>query len=540
MRIPRRLPAALALAASAALILSSCAAQEQSAPAATSDGSPVDGGELVVAIGNDPVSLNPSGTGSGNDTWNVNRQIVDSLLYQNPETQALEPWLAESYEVSDDATTFTFHLRDDVTFSDGTPLTAEVVRGTFDDIVAAGAASQNGASLLVGYEETVVVDEHTAEVRFAKPNAAFPNSVASVTLGIVGAATFDTAYEERADGSAVVGSGPFVVDHYTKDVETVLTARDDYAWAPEAFGNDGAPHLDEVTFQVVPEPSVRTGGLVSGQFDAVTGVQPSDQSQVQDAGLTLVDRVNPGLSFGLSVNVARPAVSDVAVREAIAAAIDPQVVVDTALNELYSVADSSLSSTTPAYASQAERFAYDPEHAAALLDEAGWEEGSDGVREKDGEPLEILLLWSTNNSTNQTVVELVQQQLAQVGIGVELVSGTVPEVVERQASGDFDLSWGNLSRADGDVLRTTFSSATTRLGIDDPELDALLQEQLAVTGDERDAVLADVQERIASQYYQIPVHELTSVIGTQLAVHGLQFGADSRLDSLAGTWKDAE
>lgn len=535
-----RITLVAALAVTTGLVLSACAG---AAPAGTSDpdtaATPVDGGDLTFAIANDPISLNPSGIGSGNDTWYVTRQLVDSLLYQNPDTGELEPWLATSYTANDDATAFTFELRDDVTFSDGTPFTAANVKATFDDIIAAGALSQSVSSF-VGYQETKVIDDDTVEVDFSTPNAAFPNSTAAVGLGIVGDATLAVPFADRADGKAVVGTGPFTLDTYTKDVETVLAARDDYAWAPEALGNDGRAHLDTVTFQIVPEASVRTGSLTSDQVDVIGGVQPNDVQTLDDAGYPLVSRGNPGISFGLSFNLARPAVADIAVREAISAAIDPKVVRDTALNDLFNVATSALAKNTPSWADESEHFSYDPDRAADLLDDAGWTEGADGIRTKDGQPLTLHLAWITNFGPNQTSLELIQQQLKAVGVDVVLEGSTVPEFLEKQASGDFDIVWGNLSRADGDVLRTQYSAATTKLNIDDPELEALLQGQLAA-GDKaaRDKILAEAQARIASQYYQIPVHELTSILSTQSTVHGVTFGADSRLDSLVGVWKDA-
>ena len=141
MRIRTIVSAAVVL--TTAIVLTSCATgTPQGSPSTDAESGPVDGGDLVFAIANDPISLNPSGTGSGNDTWYVTRQIVDSLLYQDPETSELEPWLAESYTANADATVFTFELRDDVTFSDGTAFTAESVKATFDDIIAAGALSQ--------------------------------------------------------------------------------------------------------------------------------------------------------------------------------------------------------------------------------------------------------------------------------------------------------------------------------------------------------------------------------------------------------------
>ncbi|SFR69489.1 peptide/nickel transport system substrate-binding protein [Agromyces sp. CF514] len=529
-----------AIATSTIFALAGCA-DAQSAGSGETTATVVDGGSLAFAIGNDPISLNPSGTGSGNDTLYVTRQLVDSLLYQNPETGRLEPWLATEWSSNDDATVFTFTLRDDVTFSDGTPLTAADVKGTFDDIIAAGAASQASA-LLIGYDETVAVDEHTVEVHFSTPNAAFPNSTATVALGIVGASTLETPYDERADGKAVVGTGAFTLGEYTKDVETVLERRDDYAWAPEALGNDGAAHLDEVVFQVVPEASVRTGSLTSEQVDVVGGVQPNDVQTIEDAGFPLVYRGNPGATFGVYFNESRPAVADLDVRKAIAAAIDPEVVRDTALNDLFAVATSSLAQTTPGFADEGDAFEYDPEAAADLLDEAGWTEGADGIRTKDGEPLSLKLAWITNFGPNQTSLELIQQQLKEVGVEVELVGGSVPEFLKVQESGDFDLSWQNLSRADGDVLRTTYSiAASNRLHLDDPELESLLQEQAALADpDARDDVLAEAQARIAEQVHQVPVHELTSILGTLPTVHGVSLGADSRLDSLVGAWEEAE
>jgi peptide/nickel transport system substrate-binding protein len=534
-----RRSAVLGAALVVALSLTACAATPASTGAATS--APVDGGDLTFAIANDPISLNPSGIGSGNDTLYVTRQLVDSLLYQNPDTSELEPWLAESYTANDDATAFTFVLRDDVTFSDGTPLTANDVKATFDDIIAAGALSQ-AVTLFVGYKETKVIDEHTVEVDFSTPNAAFPNSVASVSLGIVGASTLAVPFADRATGDSIVGTGPFTLETYTKDTSTVLTKRDDYAWSPASRENQGAAHLDSVTFQVVPEASVRTGSLTSDQVDVIGGVQPIDVDTLTASDLPIVSRGNPGVSFGVYFNVARPLVSDIAVREALSYATDATEIRDTSLNDLFTVGTSILAKTTPSYADESANFTFDAKNAASLLDDAGWKKGSDGIREKDGQRLSLVVAWISNFGPNQTSLEVLQQQYKDVGVELTLEGGDVPKFLELQKSGAFDISWQNLSRADGDVLRTTFSTASSNyFHLDDPTLEALLQQQLA-TGDPdaRNAVLADAQERIASQYYQIPVHELTSIIGTQNTVTGVELGADSRLDSLVDAAKTAE
>lgn len=518
------------------MVLTGCAGGgAQSATAPT--GEPVSGGELTIALETDPINLNPSANGAGNSTWYVTRQLVDSLVYMNPDTTELEPWLAESWEVNANATEFTFHLRSDVTFSDGSPLTANDVKATFDDIVAAGASSY-ASPFLTGYQSTNVVDEHTAQVVFSSSNSAFLPMTASVGLGIVAPSTLAVPFEQRSDGTAVVGTGPFTLESYTNNVSTKLAKRADYAWAPAALGNAGAAYLDSVNFQVVPEASNRTGNLASGQVDVSGGIQPIDIATLESQGLQVVSRANPGLSFGVLFNQASVKVSDLAVREAIAHAINAQEIRDTSLNDHFAVATSALSSTTPGFADQSQYFTFDAAAAAAALDAAGWVAGADGIREKGGERLHLTLAWITNFGPNQTSLEVLQQQLRAVGVEIELVGGNVPEYLERLKSDNFDLAWANYSMADGDALRQQLTSAGANYyNVNDPALEALFAESLAASDREsRNAVFAKIQEHIASNYYQIPVHELTSVFGASTKVGGLRFGADSRLDTLTSVW----
>jgi peptide/nickel transport system substrate-binding protein len=536
-RTPFRLVAAIAAGTAAALVTAACSSGGTASTSSSSK--PVDGGSLTYAIANDPITLNPTGTGAGNDTLAITRQLVDSLLWQDPSDGSLKPWLATKYSTNADATAFTFDLRSGVTFSDGTAFDATAVKDTFDDIASAGASS-TAAAYFSGYTGTKVVDDDTVEVEFSTPNAAFPNATASVALGIVAPKTTETPFEDRADGKAVIGTGPFTLQSYTKNTSTVLTKRKDYDWGPAARSNAGAAHLSEVTFQVVPEASVRTGSLQSGQLDAISSVQPSDVDTLQ-AQYDLVTRANPGQVFGLTFNQKRPIVSDLVVRKAIAQAVDPKAVRDTALNDLFEVADSVLGSTTPGYADTSSTISYDPAAAKKALDAAGWEKGSDGIRAKDGQKLQLKLVWITNFGPNQTSLELIQQELGKVGVGVTLESGTVPQYLANLTSGDWDLSWDNSSRADGDVLRSKFSSSGAQsIGASDTTLDALFTKELSQSSaSDRSATFGEIQQRIASQVDFVPVHELTSIIAPAPTVHGIVFGADTRLDQLTGAWKDA-
>jgi peptide/nickel transport system substrate-binding protein len=562
--IRRRVASIGALALTGALVLAACGSSDDDDSAATTaaardtaaattaaagsdgttaapttagddEGAAQEGGTLTFALGNDPLSFNPQGGGGGNDTWYVQRQLFDSLVDQDPETGEIIPWLAESWEVDDTATSFTFHLRDDVTFSDGTPFTADVVKANFDDIIANGAKANAALPSFGGYESTTVVDPQTVTVAFSTPNAPFLQAASQVGLSFVAPSTLAVPFEERA--TSAIGTGPYTLESYTKDSEVVLAKRPGYAWGSEARENTGEAHLDQVVFKIIPEASVRTGALQSEQVDVIGGVPPQDIASIRDGGFTIVERANPGVVFGLSVIVDKAPLDDPALRSALALAIDATTVRDAALSDEFAVATSALAATTPSWVDLGDLITSDPDAAAAALDELGWTVGDDGVRAKDGERLSLSLGWITNFGPNQTALELIQAQLAAVGVEATLEGGPAPDYLQGLTDGTYDLAWGNLSRADGDVLRTNYGAATTRYGVDDPDLEALFATELS-TSDQaaRDEALAEAQRLLIERAYLIPVFELTSVLGTIEDVHGVELGADSRLTPLTDAW----
>jgi len=517
--------------------LASCAADGGGAPGptgtGTATGDPVVGGELAFAIANDPASLNPQGGGSGNDARYVTRQLVDSLLSQDPETGELGPWLAESWTVSDDATAFTFTLREGVTFSDGTPLTSHVVLDTFDDVLVQGAQANYAAEHLAGYLGGEAQDDRTFTVRFDTPSIPFLQALTEPILGPLAPATLAQPWDQRVLG--VVGTGPFVLESWTKDTSVVLTRREGYAWGPP-FADHGEAYLDRVTFQIIPEASVRTGAITSDQVDVIGGVPPQDQETLAASGFTIVERPNPGVVFGITTYPGRPALADLDVRRALALALDRTLVRDATLNESYAVATNVLSSTTPGWSDQSEHLRHDPQEAAALLDGAGWRLGDDGVRVKDGERLHLVLYWVDNFVANQSSVELIQAQAREVGIEIELVTGDFGQRQTLLDNGEIDLTWANLSRADADILRTQFAYGDDDVNLPaDAELNELLERQRGLTGEERQAVVDEAVVRILEEVLYIPVWELTTVLALPPGVQGLALAADSRLQTLVGT-----
>nr|WP_296773126.1 ABC transporter substrate-binding protein [Rhodococcus sp. (in: high G+C Gram-positive bacteria)] len=522
------------LIAAAMTLLSACGGSSE----ATSDaGEPQAGGTLRYALSQAPTCSDPAQSGS-NQTIYVARQIVDSLTDQDPESGEITPWLAQSWDVNSDATSFTFHLKDGVTFSDGSVVDATAVKTNFDAIVNTLGAikAQLGASYLAGYTGTTVVDPLTAQVNFTSPNAQFLQATSTPQLGLLAASTTSKTAEERCAGDNI-GSGPFVYASYEQDRSVTLKKRAGYSWGSDVFAHEGEAYLDEIDFTVVPESGVRTGSLASDQLDAISDALPQDAPQIEAAGGTILTTPNPGTPFGFYPNVTRPVLGDVEVRRALIPALDRQELVDTVLGPDFKPATGTLASKTPQY-SKLDDVTYDPDKSREILDAAGWVPGADAIREKNGQRLTFSVTFSAVFAGNQAILELAQQQFAEVGVELvlDLVSGS--EFTARQNSGDYDSTYGNSTRADGDILRTSFAldgRNTNRRG-PIPDLDAVLSAQLATTDpQERKDVLADAQQLVADNALIVPTIELSQAIGAGPSVHDLKFEASARLQFF-DTW----
>ncbi|GAB2673066.1 ABC transporter substrate-binding protein [Nocardia goodfellowii] len=494
-------------------------------------GPPRPGGTLRYGLSQAPTCSDPAQAGS-NQTHYVTRQIVDSLTDQDPETGELKPWLARSWEADADAKVFTFHLADGVTFSDGSPLTAESVRDTFDSIPKIGAAKAPlGNGYLTNYVGTTVLDRLTARVEFSKPNAQFLQATSTTQLGIQAGATTAKPAEQRCDGSNI-GSGPFVYGGYRQDVSATLVKRPGYAWGSAVFGHRGEAYLDRIEFTVVPESGVRTGSLTSGQLDAISDALPQDLPLLEAANARLLTTANPGVPFGFQPNLTRGPLRDPAVRQALLPAIDRQQLVDTVLGPQFKPATSVLASTTPGYQDLSPKLAYDPGKARTLLDQAGWVPGGDGIRVKDGVRLSFGVVFSQVFAGNKAIIELVQQQLRQVGVDLRLDLVSLPETTARQNAKDYDTYYYNTTRADGDILRNAFTVEGRNLNVREriPAVDDVLESQLS-TADvaARLALIRTAQERVLEAGLWIPTVELSQAIGAGDTVHDLKFEASARL-----------
>jgi peptide/nickel transport system substrate-binding protein len=493
------------------------------AACSSSSGAAATGGTLTIAMPADPTCLDPQQTGQL-VSMDISRSLVDTLTDQDPKTGKIVPWLAQSFTVSDDARKFTFVLRPGVTFSDGTPVDAESVKATFDTLAKLPA---NGAPAYIrGYTGTTVVDAHNLTVNFSSANAQFLQATSGAGLGILSTATASKPLADRCRGQ-FVGSGPFVLDHYTANQEVVLKKRPDYVWPSSLSPDKGAAHLDEVKFLFVPEAGARTGVLSSGQVQVAENIQATDQALFDGHGFHLLTALMPGAVPPLSLNHTG-ILADQRVRQALVEGIDRQGLVNTVLGPRYRPATSVLASTTPFY-TPTDKLRFDPAGAQKLLEDAGWVPGPDGIRVKNGQRLSLnWLIPAPNPPAN----EYVQQQLKKIGIEVKLNIVPPAKYTEQQSAGNFDMTAVAVTRTDPDVLRNLFYTKGQNLWHLPPsELDTYLEQQAAATTDQaRQSAVTSAVNWLLDHADTVPLYENALVHGVSDQVRDFTTDASTRLN----------
>lgn len=547
-RVRLQLPVTLTVAAMALAACGSEVAETSEQDGAGADeasaGEPTVGGQLVYLEYQPHTTLYPPQTGFyPNSGIMVN--LADRLTYQDPETLEIHPWVATDWEVNDDATEYVFTLREDVTFSDGTALDAEVVAKNFDTYGLGDTDRGLTISESVNnYAGSEVLGEYEVRFIFDAPSPGFLQATSTYTSGLLSAETLEGDLEDFGAGNAtgVIGSGPFVITEEDQGTRLLLEAREDYDWAPEVRDHSGRAYLDSIEILVTPEDSVRIGSLTSGQADYIRYVQAHDEGQVTEAGYELFAPGTRSVNNGLAFRVGNPLVEDERVRRAIILAADTEQIVETVYSENYPVATGILTQEASGYIDLAdELLVHDPDEAARLLDEAGWDEiGADGIRVRDGERLSLRVWPARPQPLSRPNLELLAQQLNAVGIELDVLSGDqAQENIEIRDPQLTPLYHGMVGRADHDVIKSFFHPENRdQLLTEDEELIALLERVSSEPDAEsRDEASADVQRYLVENSLYLPIFEEPQVFGAAPHVHGIGFDPVARPDFYE-TWLD--
>lgn len=522
----------MALAAVLVLVLSGCGAAGNSNSAVQASGGEqaagqAEGGNLTYALATSPDTLDPHRSGLA-VTVRAIRTIYDNLVVQLPDG-SIKPWLAKEWSVSEDGKSYTFKLREDVKFHDGTPFNAEAVKFNLDRVIDPATKAANSLALIRPYSSSEVIDEYTIKVNLEQPSQAFLGNLSQALLGIVS----PTAAKKYGDqlGKNPVGTGPYTFLKWDENADIVVAKNKDYNWAPETVENEGAPHLDTITFKIVPEEATRIGSVQSKQVLAAETVPPQNIAALKnDPNQQLLQANTVGLPYTLFFNLRKAPWDDVKVRQAVQSAVDVESIVKTLYLGNYERAWSALSPGILGYDASLEgSINPDINKANQLLDEQGWVKGADGIREKDGKKLTLHYVdGSPNREKRNDIAAIIQQQLKQVGIAVEVeITKDVATVIYQ--NWDYDLYGNSQVNSDPNALYAFYHTSAegerpTLSGLSDPKIDKLLEQGAVETdSDKRVDIYNQIQQYLIEQAVILPIYVFPYTVAASKSVQGIKF-----------------
>lgn len=440
------------------------------------------GGNLVAAIDADPATFNRMFAGGVANAM-VTEPLSADLVHVNRASYELEPALAKGWEAAKDGRTYTIHLRRGLCFSDGSPFTADDVVFTFDALMDPDpqAASFLADQIKVDekFPSVAKVDEYT--VRFAWPRPVGTELRALDSIPMLPRARLLKAYQTHALASAwgpaaapqvIVGMGPFRLKEYQRGVRIVLE-RNPYYWKKDKAGQT-LPYLDTLTFLVVQDRTAEALRLEAGEIDIIGSMSPEHYTRLRGSAraleLTLKD-LGPGLGmdflwFNLNPGTSSSGASfldpekralfeKAGFRQAVSCALNRPGIAQTVLRGLGTPQYGPISSGNKAwYDAGLARAPYDSGQAKALLDQLGLKDGNgDGILEFGAgrRPLELVLLTSRGNAARENSAEIIRQNLAQVGIRLNVQLLPPNELIPRIV-GSFNYEAVLLGRTPSDIV----------------------------------------------------------------------------------------
>jgi peptide/nickel transport system substrate-binding protein len=470
---------------------------------------PQSGGTVTIASMLEPDTLDVHKTAMS-IAGLVTSHIGGTLLAINPETNDLEPYLAEEYNVSEDGKTITFKIRQGVTFTDGTKLTAQVFKDTFDRILNPETGATVAASLIAGIQSTSAPDDQTFVIELSAPSAPFLRNLAS--QGYLQPVSI-AAIEKQGDdyGRNPLGAGPFIFKEWVTGQSITLERNKDFKW-PKAFTeNQGIAYPDQMVYKFIADEQTMLAALDSGSIDVAMNVSPKNvQKYRNNPNYYVLEAERQGLGLFLEMNLEDEVLSDINVRKAINMAINKDAIIKAVLSGEGTPAFGPIPATIFGYDSKVENYGHklNKDEAVSLLESSGYTKNSNGMMEKDGKELAFeLSIMAQHNQAGQ----MVQAMLKEVGINVNIQSMEAGTLIEKVSQGEYDLSFLAYSYADPDILSLLFHSSQigglNHVRVKNPELDGLLDKgRTTIDPEERKQVYARIQEIIVENAYWAPIY----------------------------------
>lgn len=425
-------------------------------------------------------------------------RVFEGLLNVDHATGAPIPWLAQSYDQSPDGLTYTFHLRKDVKWHDGQPFTADDAKFTYDAIMdpKTKTVRKSNYELVQAFK---VVDPYTFQVTLKQSFCPF---LLNMTNGLVPKHILEKSADINTDPfgtKAPVGTGPYKFVEWLKDDHVTLGANANY-WG-------GAPKIQQWIMKIVANTTVVAQQLKTGDID-VSGIDPKDLADMEKQ-----TNVNITKYFGLSYdyigyNNAHPLFQDKRVRQAMTFGLDRQTMINKILFGQAEMVSAPMPPTSWAYNPNVAQYPFDPAKAKALLKEAGWTPGADGMLQKNGQPFKFTLVTNSGNKTREAIVTIAQQQWKDLGIAVDTQLMEWNAFLDKVTKNhDFDacvLGWSLGLDPDAKSIwsSTEIKSGFNFISYNNPQVDKLLEDGRTVNGcgqDQRKQIYGQFQQIIADE-----------------------------------------
>ncbi|WP_197205029.1 ABC transporter substrate-binding protein [Cytobacillus firmus] len=388
--------------------------------------------EIKVGLDVDAGTMDPR-LSKDTSAKRVSELVYDGLIRLSANLEP-EPGLAEKWE-SPDPTTWIFTLRQDVTFHDGEPFTAEDVKYTFDSLIDPDFQAPY-ASLYEPIKSVEVVDDYQVKFILKEPSAPL---LSYLDIGIV-----PKHIGEKNDNTLSnnpIGTGPYKMMKWDKNSKISFEANEKY-WG-------GSPKTNKLTYFIIPDNSTRVASLESGDIDIVhSPLSPQDIKRIKENDqFEVIETEGLGFTY-LNFNQKHPILSDLKVRQAIAHLVNKEVISSDIYQGMDTPGKSPLIPASWAYDESILGFSYDPAKAAALFKEAGWEDSDgDSILDKDGHKLKITLSTHSEDPNRMQAVEYLQNEFTKNGVETEVKTSEWPTFSTGLTEGNFDIAlvgWLNL------------------------------------------------------------------------------------------------
>lgn len=462
----------------------------------------------------------------------VLRQVYDTLVYRHPETLEFVPGLATEWLISDDGLTYTFRLREGVTFHDGTPFNAQAVGFNLDRITDPATTSQRASAMLGSYTHYSIIDDYTVQLNLSVPFAPLLDSLAQVYLSMA-SPTALAEYSVNRYQFHQVGTGPFRFVEYVPGDRIVLRRVDNYSWGPGFYerGPSDEGILEEIIFRFYVDESTRRIALENDEAQIMGELLPSDARIIAaNNQFQLIPTRVPGQPAQFMFNTQLPPTDNLSVRQALLYATNRVAIVDTVYESFSPVAWGPIASGTSFFTSNVVNdYAFDVERAVDLLASAGLSDNDgNGMLDYNGGDLELVMIVPNWGRLPQ-VAQLIQEQWRQ--LGVRLILEPVPgfnALLDRVANLPYHLVSFDTPGIDPVMLNQYFLTDASRnwMNYSNPQLDAVLQAASSEPDiSVRRGLYVQVQEFVMAEALILPIRDYVNLNAASTRVENLRFDA---------------